>query len=224
MIQQLKEILRKTTYLESQLRSLSASTLSMSSSSSLGSLSTSSSKGSLSSVSFSDIYGLPQCTADTGLCALHKRVEKLLQASNSSIANNEQEATSPPTSPLDVGPPPPAYECNKAVYALADRFADVKVSPTDDRRRLLVNLTMGDSSQHPAWSSGESGYPAPPLSPIHEHGSSDLATMVADQQSGTQTSVSAAVSNESVAGDSGVFEASNKRFVHHSCLCYFVRI
>lgn len=50
------------TSLESQLRTLSASTLSVSSSSSLGSLSTTSSKGSLSSgLSFTDIYGGPQC-------------------------------------------------------------------------------------------------------------------------------------------------------------------
>lgn len=46
------------TSLESQLKTLSASTSSVSSSSSLGSLSTSSSKGSLSSgLSFTDIYG-----------------------------------------------------------------------------------------------------------------------------------------------------------------------
>ena len=60
LLQQLTEAMRAMTQLESQLKVLSASTLSMSSSSSLGSLSSShaSSKGSLSSLSFTDIYGL----------------------------------------------------------------------------------------------------------------------------------------------------------------------
>lgn len=62
LLQQLKDGLRQMTHLESQLKTLSASTLSVSSSSSLGSLSTTSSKGSLSSgLSFTDIYGGPQC-------------------------------------------------------------------------------------------------------------------------------------------------------------------
>lgn len=58
LLQELCEALRTMTTLESQLKTLSASTSSVSSSSSLGSLSTSSSKGSLSScLSFTDIYG-----------------------------------------------------------------------------------------------------------------------------------------------------------------------
>ena len=48
----------------------------------------------------------------------------------------------------------------------------------------------------------------PPLSPISESSSG-----VSNNLSGGNTcSVSAAVSNESVAGDSGVFEASSKRY------------
>lgn len=66
LLQQLRDALRTMTQLETQLRTLSASTLSMSSSSSLGSLSTTSSKGSLSSgLSFTDIYGGPQCITVT---------------------------------------------------------------------------------------------------------------------------------------------------------------
>nr|XP_035924741.1 protein WWC3 isoform X1 [Halichoerus grypus] len=62
---QLEEATRLTSYLQSQLKSLSASTLTVSSGSSRGSLASSrgslaSSRGSLSSVSFTDIYGLPQ--------------------------------------------------------------------------------------------------------------------------------------------------------------------
>ena len=85
LLQHLKDGLRSMALLESQLRTLSASTLSASSSSSLGSLSTSSkasSKGSLSSsLSFTDIYGGPQCTSSEpiDMVDLHRRVERLLQ-------------------------------------------------------------------------------------------------------------------------------------------------
>ncbi|XP_031301827.2 protein WWC3 isoform X1 [Camelus dromedarius] len=65
LLTQLEEATRLTSYLQSQLKSLSASTLTVSSGSSRGSLASSrgslaSSRGSLSSVSFTDIYGLPQ--------------------------------------------------------------------------------------------------------------------------------------------------------------------
>ncbi|XP_027463838.1 protein WWC3 isoform X1 [Zalophus californianus] len=65
LLMQLEEATRLTSYLQSQLKSLSASTLTVSSGSSRGSLASSrgslaSSRGSLSSVSFTDIYGLPQ--------------------------------------------------------------------------------------------------------------------------------------------------------------------
>ncbi|XP_026200643.1 protein WWC3 [Anabas testudineus] len=65
LLRQLEEATRITTYLHSQLKSLSASSLTVSSSSSRGSLASSrgslaSSRGSLSSISFSDIYGIPQ--------------------------------------------------------------------------------------------------------------------------------------------------------------------
>ncbi|XP_062833323.1 protein WWC3 isoform X3 [Anolis carolinensis] len=65
LFMQLEEATRLTSYLYSQLKSLSASTLTISSGSSRGSLASSrgslaSSRGSLSSISFTDIYGLPQ--------------------------------------------------------------------------------------------------------------------------------------------------------------------
>jgi len=66
----------------------------------------------------------------------------------------------------------------------------------------------------------------PPLSPISEYVASEEGNVCQSSQptplcqtqnsSGTSTrSVSAAVSDESVAGDSGVFEASNNH--HHRC-------
>ncbi|CAK6450677.1 unnamed protein product [Pipistrellus nathusii] len=65
LLMQLEEATRLASYLQSQLKSLSASTLTVSSGSSRGSLASSrgslaSSRGSLSSISFTDIYGLPQ--------------------------------------------------------------------------------------------------------------------------------------------------------------------
>merc|ERR1719367_2790424 len=81
LLQRLRDGMRTVSRLESQLKVLSASTLSMSSSSSLGSLSSShaSSKGSLSSLSFTDIYGLSTTTPpDPAMLDLHRRVDKIL--------------------------------------------------------------------------------------------------------------------------------------------------
>ena len=128
LLQQLRDALRSMTQLESQLKNLSASTLSVSSSSSLGSLSTASSKGSLSSgLSFTDIYGGPQClglsnisvTAEkpVDMVDLHRRVERLLRTGSSESSNllpspssgrslpslsprSSLSSVSPPVSPL----------------------------------------------------------------------------------------------------------------------------
>uniref|UniRef100_A0A023F4X0 Protein kibra n=1 Tax=Triatoma infestans TaxID=30076 RepID=A0A023F4X0_TRIIF len=145
----LRDALRTMTSLESQLRSLSASTLSVSSSSSLGSLSTTSSKGSLSSaLSFTDIYGPPQCYSSSSdkpvdMVDLHNRVERLLRGEACGL--------------------PPAYE--------------PPLASSQDTRPTR----------------------SPPLSPISEMSPTPPIA-----------SVSAAVSDESVAGDSGVFEASQR--------------
>ncbi|XP_078043817.1 WW and C2 domain containing protein kibra isoform X2 [Augochlora pura] len=137
LLQQLRDALRSMAMLEGQLKTLSASTLSVSSSSSLGSLSTTSSKGSLSSgLSFTDIYGSPQCLGPVSLqqerpvdmVDLHRRVERLLKGSEqnnlvstpspgrsqpSLSPRSSLSSVSPPVSPLyentPVGPPP-AYE------------------------------------------------------------------------------------------------------------------
>lgn len=138
LLQQLRDALRSMAMLEGQLKTLSASTLSVSSSSSLGSLSTTSSKGSLSSgLSFTDIYGGPQCLSTSGLqqerpvdmVDLHRRVERLLRGSEqqnnligtpssgrsqpSLSPRSSLSSVSPPVSPLyenaPIGPPP-TYE------------------------------------------------------------------------------------------------------------------
>ena len=91
LLQQLKDSMREVSTLESQLKLLSASTLSMSSSSSLGSLSSShaSSKGSLSSLSFTDIYGMSTIAQpDSSMLDLHRRVEKILEGSHTQHRHN----------------------------------------------------------------------------------------------------------------------------------------
>lgn len=98
------------TSLESQLKTLSASTSSVSSSSSLGSLSTSSSKGSLSSgLSFTDIYGHSQCAdinwpgPSVDMVDLHRRVERLLRPNGEPVS--PQPSLSPRSSLSSVSPP-----------------------------------------------------------------------------------------------------------------------
>ncbi|XP_060062647.1 protein WWC2-like isoform X2 [Ylistrum balloti] len=91
LMQELSEATRLTTLLESQLRSLSVSTLSMSSGSSLGSLGSlsSCSHSSLTSLSMVDIY--QQQSSETNLHDLHRRLEKLLKGhSISPIHENPQ--------------------------------------------------------------------------------------------------------------------------------------
>ncbi|XP_064482085.1 protein kibra-like [Ornithodoros turicata] len=189
LLQQLRDAMKLTAYLETRLKSLSASTLSMSSSSSLGSLSTGSSRGSLSSLSFTDIYGLPGNTgAQTSagsLQDLHLRVVASHTAAATQGKSNSPplspwsslSSLSPPISPHDPGGPPPGY----------------------------------DISAHRFLCRGNSGSSDPPLSPICEQ--DDLL----HPSSPAHRSVSAAVSDESVAGDSGVYEAAVKRSVEE-CL------
>lgn len=118
--------------LEGQLKTLSASTLSVSSSSSLGSLSTTSSKGSLSSgLSFTDIYGGPQYGGGT-LCQqerpvdmvdLHRRVEKLLKGSDQSTTSSATGQV--PAVPNNLGTPSPG----RSQPSLSPRSSLSSVSP-----------------------------------------------------------------------------------------------
>lgn len=279
LLQQLRDALRSMTHLESQLKTLSASTLSVSSSSSLGSLSTTSSKGSLSSgLSFTDIYGGPQCTSSLNydkpvdMIDLHRRVERLLKGDvsiNTPSPGRSQPSLSPRSSLSSVSPPispvyenlpcampPPAYEqierdrrLQSDQKQLDERLADLRLShpsisnhihngscenlhnlmqripvpspsPLSDLLEAHVsNMSQGSGLGRPCRLSYESN-PDPPLSPISETPPPILdhdeilqgAALSRTSSSGTNTrSVSAAVSDESVAGDSGVFEASNKK-------------
>ncbi|XP_017794645.1 PREDICTED: protein kibra [Habropoda laboriosa] len=280
LLQQLRDALRSMAMLEGQLKTLSASTLSVSSSSSLGSLSTTSSKGSLSSgLSFTDIYGGPQCLGPVSsqqerpvdMVDLHRRVERLLRGSEqnnlvstpspgrsqpSLSPRSSLSSVSPPVSPLyenaPMGPPPayehvemqrrqhqrPATSSNAHLDGnqLEDRLAELRFTQqqtslheqlctgSQDRIKLVggphppVELQSGNMSQGSGLGRPVCVIPhqvpsqePPPLSPISE---TPPPTGIRSRasSSGTNTrSVSAAVSDESVAGDSGVFEASNRR-------------
>ncbi|XP_076757502.1 WW and C2 domain containing protein kibra isoform X1 [Xylocopa sonorina] len=278
LLQQLRDALRSMAMLEGQLKTLSASTLSVSSSSSLGSLSTTSSKGSLSSgLSFTDIYGGPQCLGPVSsqqdrpvdMVDLHRRVERLLRGTEqnnlvstpspgrsqpSLSPRSSLSSVSPPVSPLyenaPIGPPP-AYEhvemqrrqhqrpmaasnAHLDGNQLEDRLAELRLSQQQassheqscvgpqDRLKLVggphppVELQSGNMSQgsglgRPVCVMQHQVTSQEPLSPISE---TPPPTGIRSRasSSGTNTrSVSAAVSDESVAGDSGVFEASNRR-------------
>ncbi|RZC37858.1 Myosin tail 1, APG6, and/or AAA 27 domain containing protein [Asbolus verrucosus] len=230
LLQQLRDALRQMTHLESHLKTLSASTLSVSSSSSLGSLSTTSSKGSLSSgLSFTDIYGGPQCSGGPNLdkpidmVDLHRRVERVLKVKYSTPSpcrsqpslspRSSLSSVSPPVSPmyenLPCTVPPPTYEQverDRQVQRLIEELG---------HQQEPQNPGPGKLSRYSYESSGDA-----PLSPISEtpppmidHDEMLQGTALSrTSSSGTNTrSVSAAVSDESVAGDSGVFEASNRK-------------
>ncbi|KAL3266677.1 hypothetical protein HHI36_010839 [Cryptolaemus montrouzieri] len=272
LLQQLRDGLRTMTQLESQLKTLSASTLSVSSSSSLGSLSTTSSKGSLSSgLSFTDIYGGPQTNGSQNLgkpidmADLHRRVERLLKNDSSlhtpspvrsqpSLSpRSSLSSVSPPVSPMYENLPitcaPPSYEQverdrriqseqslderlmelrlstpylnnTSQEYANIQRVPIPSLSPlTDLLEQQASNMSQGSGlGRPPRYSLEFTG--DPPLSPISETPPPIIdhdellqgTTLSRTSSSGTNTrSVSAAVSDESVAGDSGVFEASNKK-------------
>ncbi|GBP17754.1 Protein kibra [Eumeta japonica] len=222
LLQQLKDALTSMTTLEGQLKTLSASTLSVSSSSSLGSLSTASSKGSLSSgISFTDIYGGPQIASSiqvdkpVDMSDLHRRVERLLRGAScvsesaTPGAGSSQPSLSPRSSlssasPPPAPPPPPSYNQverqRRQQMELEEKLAEMKIGIDTGSNEITGMSTTPVQLQGP-------GRPNEPLSPISETPPLPLSPTTSSS-SGTNTrSVSAAVSDESVAADSGVFEA-----------------
>lgn len=213
LLQKLLEALKEFTHLENQLKSLSASTLSISSSSSIGSLSTASSKGSLSGLSFTDIYGDPLSTEpQIDMVDINRRVQRLFHPSSevSLSPRSSLSLETPPASPMKLewngGEPPykssapynvpaPAYnsDYNLDKQRLEEQLQDLKI------RQLGIA----------------------PLSPIYEKPSYlDIppAVILSRSSSTSNTrSVSTTISDESVAGDSGVFEASRALLTSKEC-------
>lgn len=173
LLQQLKDSMRSVSALESQLKLLSASTLSMSSSSSLGSLSSShaSSKGSLSSLSFTDIYGMSTTAQpDSSMLDLHRRVEKILEGTQArqNVDNNQnseetfvqpsdvqvnltmpktssQLSLSPRSSLSSVSPPVSPYEA-----VLPPSYDQAYLTSVERQKKLQASLPILAQSNKPS--------------------------------------------------------------------------
>lgn len=212
LLQQLQDALKSTRMLEERLKSFSSgSTFSISSGSSLGSLSTASSKNSLSALSFTDIYGDP-LTADVqvDMIDLHRRTQRMSHPSEISLSpRSSLSVETPPASPMKENGTidEPTYE-NTKPYTHLTLSSSCSQSDLDstvfDCMRLEERLHELELKQQLGITTS-----GPPLSPIYEKPSllpQHIVLSRASSASNTR-SVSAAVSNESVAGDSGVFEA-----------------
>ncbi|XP_043309891.1 protein WWC2 isoform X1 [Cervus canadensis] len=149
LLQKLEETTKLTTYLHSQLKNLSASTLSMSSGSSLGSLASSrgslntSSRGSLNSLSSSELYYTSQ--GDQLDADYQYKLDFLLQEKGGYMPSgpittiHEHEVAKSPSQPGQSGPggaaaaapghPAPLAEAPKSVTSLSSRSSLSSLSP-----------------------------------------------------------------------------------------------
>ncbi|KAM6076935.1 protein WWC2 isoform 1-T1 [Chlamydotis macqueenii] len=267
LVQKLEETTRLTTYLHSQLRSLSASTLSVSSGSSLGSLASSrgslntSSRGSLNSLSSTDLYynqgdqitdldyqykldfilqeksgyipSGPITTihenevvsshgrlgySDSASAADHPKLTEPPKSVTSLSSRSSLSSLSPPGSPLVLEAAFSASAQNSPLHHLTTDFEDCDLSGDFAGISLCENQILLDSearagSQIPTDDKDLSEGIRQPLPSLHEGNSDvDLPRRTASHLLEEKTAcVSAAVSDESVAGDSGVYEASVKQ-------------
>ncbi|KAL4843516.1 hypothetical protein H8958_014945 [Nasalis larvatus] len=271
LLQKLEETTKLTTYLHSQLKSLSASTLSMSSGSSLGSLASSrgslntSSRGSLNSLSSTELYYSSQ--SDQIDVDYQYKLDFLLQEKSSYIPSgpittiHENEVVKSPSQPgqsglcgvaaAATGHTPPLAEAPKSVASLSSRSSLSSLSPPGSPLVLegTFPLSSHDASLHQFSADFEdcelsshfadislvenqilldsdSGGASQSLSedkdlnecagePLYE-GTADVEKSLPKRRvihllGEKTTCVSAAVSDESVAGDSGVYEAFVKQ-------------
>ncbi|NWW72809.1 WWC2 protein, partial [Climacteris rufus] len=267
LVQKLEETTKLTTYLHSQLRSLSASTLSVSSGSSLGSLASSrgslntSSRGSLNSLSSTDLYysqGDPISDLDyqykldfilqekTGYipsgpittihenevvsshgrlgysdspsAADHPKLTEPPKSVTSLSSRSSLSSLSPPGSPLVLEAAFSASAQNSPLHHLTTDFEDSDLSGAFAGISFCENQILLDSearagSQIPTDDKDLNEGVRQPLPSLHEGSSGvDLPRRTAGDLLEEKTAcVSAAVSDESVAGDSGVYEASVKQ-------------
>ncbi|XP_014735960.1 PREDICTED: protein WWC2 isoform X1 [Sturnus vulgaris] len=265
LVEKLEETTKLTTYLHSQLRSLSASTLSVSSGSSLGSLASSwgslntSSRGSLNSLSSTDLYYnqgdqitdldyqykldfiLQEKTGyvpsgpittihenevvsshgrlgynDSPSAADHPKLTEPPKSVTSLSSRSSLSSLSPPGSPLVLDAAFSVSAQNSPLHHLTTDFEDSDISGDFAGISFCENQILLDSE-------GRAGSQIPtddkdlnirqPLPSLHEGSSGgDLPRRTAGHLLEEKTAcVSAAVSDESVAGDSGVYEASVKQ-------------
>ncbi|XP_064305719.1 protein WWC2 isoform X1 [Phalacrocorax carbo] len=267
LVQKLEETTKLTTYLHSQLRSLSASTLSVSSGSSLGSLASSrgslntSSRGSLNSLSSTDLYynqgdqitdldyqykldfilqeksgyipSGPITTihenevvsshgrlgySDSPSAADHPKLTEPPKSVTSLSSRSSLSSLSPPGSPLVLEAAFSVSAQNSPLHHLTTDFEDCDLSGDFAGISLCENQILLDSearagSQIPTGDKDLNEGIRQPLPSLHERSSGgDLPRRTASHLLEEKTAcVSAAVSDESVAGDSGVYEASVKQ-------------
>lgn len=194
--------------LEDRLKSFSSESMfSISSGSSLGSLSTASSK---SALSFTDIYGdLLTVEPQIDMAELHRRSQRLSNPSEISLSpRSSLSVETPPASPMKCGES--QQKDVEPTYANASNFNLPPPPLHHDLDSTVLDCMRLEERLHEL----EMKQPlnlAAPLSPIYEKPSLlDLPQEILSRSSSASNtrSVSAAVSNESVAGDSGVFEAS----------------
>ncbi|XP_028830997.1 protein WWC2-like [Denticeps clupeoides] len=265
LVQRLEESTRLATVLHSQLKSLSASTLSVSSGSSLGSLAssrgslnTSSSRGSLNSLSSGDLFYTQPDSAPLDLDYQYK-LDLLLQEHSPSsypppgpitTIHEHEVAKTPSATPISSHSdnpasvqchPPKPTEPSISVTSLSSRSSLSSLSPPGSPLVLegtflpslaqdQVTQYFGDGDLAVEFArvgfyesqgafdpeSGEkemgAGVRRVPLTTLRE-GTTDMDLQMSSAHSldDQPTCVSAAVSDESVAGDSGVYEASVKR-------------
>ncbi|NXU72330.1 WWC2 protein, partial [Oreotrochilus melanogaster] len=267
LVQKLEETTRLTTYLHSQLRSLSASTLSVSSGSSLGSLASSrgslntSSRGSLNSLSSTDLYynqgdqvtdldyqykldfilqeksgyipSGPITTihenevvsshgrlgySDSPSAADHPKLTEPPKSVTSLSSRSSLSSLSPPSSPLVLEAAFSMSAQNSPLHHLTTDFEDCDLLGDFAGISLCENQILLDSearaaSQIPLGDKDLNEGNRQPLPSLHEGSSGvDLLQRTASHLlEEKKACVSAAVSDESVAGDSGVYEVSMKQ-------------
>ncbi|XP_030289616.1 protein WWC3 isoform X1 [Sparus aurata] len=252
LLRQLEEATRITTYLHSQLKSLSASSLTVSSSSSRGSLASSrgslaSSRGSLSSISFSDIYGVPQYERHDGAgepldphlryllqpetvsrdCSMYtpdpltqsksKRSHDTPQSLASLSSRSSLSSLSPPSSPMDTPYHSAPQDC--PLTQMTEEYME------QAGRGLLEGLrAQSQTLSHSAMLSGEDAVGPAAVHQLdgkshRESGAQGAFTSTgvtlrgnSGNRSGRRARrVSAGVSEDALATDSGVFEAWGRR-------------
>ncbi|KFQ65621.1 Protein WWC2, partial [Pelecanus crispus] len=267
LVQKLEETTKLTTYLHSQLRSLSASTLSVSSGSSLGSLASSrgslntSSRGSLNSLSSTDLYynqgdqitdldyqykldfilqeksgyipSGPITTihenevvsshgrlgySDSPSAADHPKLTEPPKSVTSLSSRSSLSSLSPPGSPLVLEAAYSVSAQNSPLHHLTTDFEDCDLSGDFAgislcENQILLNSEARAGSQIPTDDKDLNEGIRQPLPSLHEGSSGvDLPRRTVSHLLEEKTAcVSAAVSDESVAGDSGVYEASVKQ-------------
>uniref|UniRef100_A0A8C0U406 WW and C2 domain containing 2 n=1 Tax=Cyanistes caeruleus TaxID=156563 RepID=A0A8C0U406_CYACU len=256
LVQKLEETTKLTTYLHSQLRSLSASTLSVSSGSSLGSLASSrgslntSSRGSLNSLSSTDLYynqgdqitdldyqykldfilqektgyipSGPITTihenevvsshgrlgySDSPSAADHPKLTEPPKSVTSLSSRSSLSSLSPPGSPLVLEAAFSAQ--NSPLHHLTTDFEDSDLSGDFAGISFCENQILLDSE---ARAGSQIPTDDKDLNNRQRLKGGDLPRRTAGHLLEEKTAcVSAAVSDESVAGDSGVYEASLKQ-------------